>query len=397
MIRARLQDATLADLEALVGVAEEGVTLDFKRDLPGDDRDSRKEFIADVCALANTKGGDLIYGIDEDAAGRAGALVPHAFNPDAVITALSNVLADNLEPRLHGVAMRAFEVGARGNVLVIRVPRTFSGIHRSLRDGHFWIRESRSKRHLDISGITNRMREMFGREDLVADFFAKRYAAVLGETYPVSLDPGVKVMMHILPSRDFLSGEERDLSAFSQPGSMYVPPNTRSSECSATFEGMLHLSNFRNGASRAASQIFRSGVVEGVCSLGILPPEHQFFALESIEDACVAYLQSVLPLATQHLTGGWPVTVRISLLGIQGLRGLPRDRNLRIQLDVDERPPVRVHSPVLSLPDLLIEQTPVSYPAVLRGTFDRLWQAWGFPRSFSLEDRDGAVVWRGQP
>jgi predicted HTH transcriptional regulator len=109
MIPVRIQDAAVADLEVLVGASEEGSTLDFKRDLLGDDRDSRKEFIADVSALANTKGGALVYGIDEDAHGRAGALAPHEFNADAVITALSNALADNLEPRLRGVAMTVGE------------------------------------------------------------------------------------------------------------------------------------------------------------------------------------------------------------------------------------------------------------------------------------------------
>jgi predicted HTH transcriptional regulator len=67
MIPTVLNLITAENIQSLVDNAvEEGVTLDFKRDLPGDDRDSRKEFVADVCAMANTKGGDLVYGVDEE-------------------------------------------------------------------------------------------------------------------------------------------------------------------------------------------------------------------------------------------------------------------------------------------------------------------------------------------
>lgn len=65
MIPKPLQDITAEHLQRLVDIrAEEGQTLDFKRDVPGDDLDSKKEFIADVCSFANTKGRDIVTGIE---------------------------------------------------------------------------------------------------------------------------------------------------------------------------------------------------------------------------------------------------------------------------------------------------------------------------------------------
>jgi hypothetical protein len=45
---------------------EESHILDFKRDLPElTARDSKREFLEDVCAFANASGGLLLYGVDE--------------------------------------------------------------------------------------------------------------------------------------------------------------------------------------------------------------------------------------------------------------------------------------------------------------------------------------------
>lgn len=41
--------------------------LDYKRDLPGDKDAEKKEFLADVTSFANAGGGDIVFGIVEDA------------------------------------------------------------------------------------------------------------------------------------------------------------------------------------------------------------------------------------------------------------------------------------------------------------------------------------------
>lgn len=45
----------------------EGRTIDYKRELPGNSDGDKKEFLADVSSFANTSGGDLILGVDENA------------------------------------------------------------------------------------------------------------------------------------------------------------------------------------------------------------------------------------------------------------------------------------------------------------------------------------------
>lgn len=394
MIPKQLFAIVEADLQDLIAQrVEEGVTLEFKRDLPSDDRDSRKEFLADICSFANTKGGDITYGIDEDSEGRAGGLRPIVFNPDDCITKLSNIISDGLEPRLHGVTMAAISVATGGNLLVIRIPRSFSGIHRSARDGHFWIRESKSKRQLDVPGITARVAELLGREDRLQDFFARRYAAVGSNTYPLNLVAGPKLVVHMLPARDVLSGEELDLKPLLEAGRFPVLPVGMGSMVSHTFEGVLHHSPVQEGAVRAATMLFRSGVVEGV---GAIVPRHApadyvNLPLESIETACVEFLEKALPIASRLLFGGWPVTVRIAVVGAD--QRLGRSLNQELGWHFEELA-VRVHTPVLTLPDLFIEEPPTSVPLMLRPQFDRLWQSWGYPRAYSFTERTDGLYWQ---
>lgn len=401
MIPNSLDQISATDIQRLVDLrAEEGPTLEFKRDIPGDDRDSRKEFIADVCALANSRGGDLVFGIEEGADGVAARVVPQNFVADNIITQLSNVLADGLEPRLHGVAMRSIDFDD-GKVLVLRVPRSFSGIHRSARDAHFWVRESRSKRQLDVAGLTSRVAEVLGRQDRLADFFARRYAAVATGAYPLQLPAGPKVVIHILPTRDILGGEEVDLSGFSEAGQFWAIPNSASSFATHTMEGILHHPPVHEatGTVRAATLLFRSGVVEAVSEARVFrtdanQPER--IALEAVEAQCVQFLQRALRSTAEQLAGGWPVTVRIAVVGHgqMGAQSISQD----VRWHFDHIPEVRVHAAVLQLPDILIEDRPASIPLVLQQAFNRLWQAWGYPKSLNYQTgRDGAALWQGKP
>jgi predicted HTH transcriptional regulator len=67
MIPKPLAEITESDLLGLItnGIAESR-TLDYKRSLPGNSDADKKEFLADVSSFANTAGGDLVFGIDED-------------------------------------------------------------------------------------------------------------------------------------------------------------------------------------------------------------------------------------------------------------------------------------------------------------------------------------------
>jgi predicted HTH transcriptional regulator len=127
MIRRQLNEVTPDDLYALIeNEVEESRTLEFKEDFGTSDGGTRrindeqkKEFLADVDALANTSGGDLVIGIREES-GKASEVVGVALDdPDKEFQKLESILRDSLEPRLPGIQMRSVPVDGRV-VLIIR-------------------------------------------------------------------------------------------------------------------------------------------------------------------------------------------------------------------------------------------------------------------------------------
>ncbi|HEX4710282.1 ATP-binding protein [Phenylobacterium sp.] len=128
--------------------------LEYKRDLVGQRDADKKEFLADVSALANAEGGDLIYGV------HAVDGVPRSVDgvrpdsPDAEKLRLENLLRDGLSPRiighsLHWIADPA--APARGGIL-IRTPASLAAPHRVVfqNSNRFYIRNATGKHEMDV-------------------------------------------------------------------------------------------------------------------------------------------------------------------------------------------------------------------------------------------------------
>jgi predicted HTH transcriptional regulator len=68
MLTKRLEDIELTDIEALRdNSVAEGHFIDFKATGVGASYDDRREFLADTSAFANASGGDIIYGVTDNA------------------------------------------------------------------------------------------------------------------------------------------------------------------------------------------------------------------------------------------------------------------------------------------------------------------------------------------
>lgn len=97
-----------ADLQyLLVNKIHESKDIEYKRSLPGNADSDKKEFLADVTSFANTKGGHLIYGIEET--GGVPTAIPGLTVPDldAAIQRLESLIRDGFQPRLTGVQIKA--------------------------------------------------------------------------------------------------------------------------------------------------------------------------------------------------------------------------------------------------------------------------------------------------
>jgi len=125
-----LQLNTKADLERLIADSiQESLTLDYKasRALAKDSK-SRDELCKDVSALANSAGGQIIYGIEEK------DQKPFKIDDGAAgITRewIEQVIDSNVQPRILGLIITPIQLG-KGYAFVITVPQSTSrGAHQS--------------------------------------------------------------------------------------------------------------------------------------------------------------------------------------------------------------------------------------------------------------------------
>lgn len=373
---------TEAHLAALVEAhTPEGAYLELKRELPGRDERGRHEFVADVSAFANSSGGDLLYGIEEDGDGCAAGISPLTGNPDVEARALQDALMNRIEPRIPGIQMQTIGV-AGGFVLAIRVPQSWAGPHRVKTNQHFFIRENGRKRPLDVPEV----RGLFLRSDQqaqrVRDFRTERLGKILSGEAPHRLVPGALLVGHFVPTQAALGLVQVDPIPYMQDRALPVLSRTIPG-ARVNADGALVVRNPNAAGTYGYSQLFRNGYFETVkvfeyggearASLGSIAYERDFITL-----------LSMLRIEYEHLGVGTEMTCMVSL----------SDAN-HVELGFDRwRYVVEEHQgyfdrPTLVLPDVLL---PSELPPeqALRPVFDLVWQAAGMERSANY-NADG--VW----
>ena len=83
MLPAQLDSINEGHLNDLVaGGVRESRSIEFKAKLVWETESDKKEFLADVSALANGGGGDLIFGIEEDQGAASAVVGLDSFDPD---------------------------------------------------------------------------------------------------------------------------------------------------------------------------------------------------------------------------------------------------------------------------------------------------------------------------
>lgn len=187
-------------LNALVLAREgEGAYLDFKRDIPRRDARGQQDLLSDVSAFANSAGGDLIYGVDEDGEGRAGSVVAQPGNMDEEARRVQDVLMNNIEPRVPGFQVVAVPVEG-GFVLLVRVPQSWVGPHRVKTNNAFYSRENGRKRPLDVPEIRDLFLRSNQRAQQIREFRTSRLGMILGGEGPHRLLPGSVLVVHLVPT-----------------------------------------------------------------------------------------------------------------------------------------------------------------------------------------------------
>lgn len=317
-----LLETIQADIQRLIadGV-QEGPHLDFKRDLPSAwDNSAKHELLADATAFANSGGGDIVYGVDENDAAEASGISPQVLaSVDQEVRRLQDFLLNLAEPRLPGVQVHPVEVTdaeKAGYVLVIRIPQSWAAPHRVKTNQHVYVREGLRKRPLDVPELRALFVRTESQAQRVRDFRSDRLAKVLTGDTPTPLKAGPQLVVHAIPTQAALGLVQVDPVPYSR-GAAYLPMIGQRAGIAATlnFDGAYAVIPTRDENAAGYTQVFRQGYFEAVWVLspyaGTRDPVLPGIAYEDYVNRFLGQVRGEL----DRLGLRWDMAVFLSLLG----------------------------------------------------------------------------------
>jgi hypothetical protein len=393
MIDKPLNQITFADIDQFMQEKwPEGKTVDYKRDPYGSRDEDKKELLKDVSSFANTQGGDILIGVDEDKGvpvGIPGVTVPDI---DKEKLRLEEIIRRGLDPRID-FGIHHVLTPASSAVIVIRVQESLLFPHRVVfqgKFGEFWARSSAGKYSMDTDELRRAFTLSATIYEQIKAFRSERVAQVSNGETPISLMPGGTLILHLIPVASFRSRHLFDVATMPDLATRFPPIGASGWDYRLNLDGHVSYSSVRKDrTSRSYTQFFRNGIVEAVLSDVVMEKKEEGKLL------LAGYYQRTLTQEQRpvtHLLNGLrqvgiqpPVWGFLTITGTKGAR-IPTDHvfgdeNRSIDRDT------------LMLPEFVIDDLGTDAAALLRPVFDLVWNASGFARSFSF-DTSGKWVGR---
>jgi hypothetical protein len=381
MISKPLESVTEGDLKDLVSAAvAERKTLDYKQQLPGGSDADKRELLADVSSFANTAGGDLLFGMTENAGVPTGVRGVQIGDPEQEVLRLESIIRTGLSPRIRQ-STQPMRLASGLHVLIIRIERSWYGPHRVVfkGDSRFYGRSTNGKYELDVTDLRNAFLFANAVTEKIAAFRSERVIALENGAAPMPMADGPKVVLHCIPLESFGAMPQYDVLSLRQVKPMKAEFIMSGWSDRINFDGKIVLTT--DDPPSSYTQIFRNGVIEAVLGglllsrkdSGILPSR-------SYEEAFLKYL----PYCFEILKGlgcSPPVLVAMSLTNVRGWA-----------VAIEELPVVafgnarRIDRDVLMLPEILVEDLTAPVAPVLKPMFDLIWNACGIARSPDFDD-----------
>jgi hypothetical protein len=369
-------------LQSLVDTLEDR-QVEFKEVLPSKDSgDIIKKFLKPVSAMANTLGGDVIYGIKEakNAEGHtvAGAIVgiPKE-DPDDVKQRLENLLRTSVDPRIIGYTIHPVRLANGNFVYIVRVLRSWNPPHVVKHGDHwrFYYRNSAGSHPMDVTELHHAFTFSDTLSQKLEEFRLERLAKIAADE---KIGTGPKVALHIQPFSSVDPTAHVDFIRTKSIGHYpFITANYGSYTSRVNYHGFFEYMDWSE--KRNYLQIFRTGKLEAVS--GDLVGEgrvRQPFFEERILAATHSYLKLLRSLGVTA-----PLLLHLSLLGVKGYTvgegtvvagATPEWKN------IEEND--------LLLPGELIESYEDSPPRILKSSFDAVWNAAGSEGSPYYEGDD---------
>lgn len=361
--------------------ATETVYLDFKRETYGSSDSDKKEILKDISSFANSLGGQLVIGIDEED-GAASKVTPiTGMDIDQELLRLENIVRTGVEPKIIGLRMKRIQV-QDGSVILINVPKSFNPPHRVIfkNSNRYYARNSSGTYELSLEEL----RMLFGQQRTIEEraiaFINERFLRIQANDGALLLpiEEGA-IVMHLVPLSDFGSSRRHDITTL-QKHSMHFHPLVGDGLSSRINLDGLVVPDVREKSEY--TQVFRDGSVEAASASVIVKRKgKRFFPSQSLPETLIHSLTSFMK-GLKAIDAAPPVALSFSFLGMSGVKMGTSAWDMSDPPDSYDRS--ELHLPPTIISDYLGED---GYERIISEQMDFLWNAYGLVRCNFFDEK----------
>lgn len=383
-----LESIQETDLQALIDdQVSEGKTIEYKDALPGNSDGDKKEFLADVSSFANAAGGDLIFGIQEEAGLPIELCGLDIGDVDAEVLRLESIIQTGIAPRLfrlvdiHPVQLSSKKLSY---AIIIRIRRSWTGPHMVTfkNDSKFFTRNSRGKYQFDVFELRRGFVLSETTAERIRNFRAERLSMVIAGEGSIPLRENTpKLVLHMVPFAAFDPALQVDLSLLTDISQAHLlrPMKLHNGAYGAArfnFDGLLC------DLQETYVQVFRNGSIEAVDTTILGASRDLRITTGDIYEGRLLESTKRFLAVQKQLGIEPPLFIMISFLGVKGFKigfTSPNSGVYGVQEHVIDRTD-------LVLPEIMVEDFDRELTEVMKPAFDIIANAAGWRRSMSYNE-----------
>ena len=397
MLREQIDCISLEDIKSLIDNSVcENKMLDYKRELHIETDSDKKEFLADISSFANSTGGDIIFGIEEDAVNKIPInIVGITYdNEDKLIRKLEDLIRQSIQPVILNIEYKVIEIKKDICILIVRIPQSIIAPHRVEFKGHnkFYTRNNKGKYQMDVSELRIAFNSGLELDKRIENFKMDRYYQLLSNKYNKFPNDSPILVVHYIPISAFSLNNKKMLNLANIKDEM----NNCSSKalgCSNTKQISMDgiCIDYKNGNHSSMAKYKIDGIIEKA-SVKFFRKDYEFTDISPSKT--INYINGYQILNTliddfnevkryyEKIGIHTPIIVSYAILNAFGYTIPTKDWH-DVLNTIDRE--------LLCIENLYIESLEKNVEELLQPTFDAIWNACGYEKCPAY-DKDNMYV-----
>lgn len=225
------------------------------------------KLIQEVAAFANTNGGSIVIGIQEDENRFPATLCGTGMTMgdyDNWRSSFQQSVRSRIRPPLHGVDCIPVEIGEKNIAIVITVSKSYARPH-CYWDGNrdeFFMRYANGIASMDIDDLRRAFLYSNSLQDRIRQFRRDRISMILANECIGDLGVDAKIVFHIIPEWSLELGNTVDLHFF-EGNTSFQPLSGNGWNYRYNADGYcIYAEDYETYAINCYTQVFHSGIIE---------------------------------------------------------------------------------------------------------------------------------------